>query len=365
MYFSLQNIVDINNFQSSSYLIRSLNHSITTAISTMDLLDACEDLANNISSFDPFGISDIHVSDGDSSRWQKLFNLTNAEAVKEIQDFRSDYTRSSISCAVWKDIRDSKTAEGFDKESYEYSLSPRWIARAGKSKQAVSAESSNSTYLLKLDGLLDNVTVVQKLAELPDVPVVRNGQGDDGEASFIVIDGMAKSRLLANIQRQGIKAYPTLVSISQARKELCPHSPYPTLGLDSTLPQHRPNSSHQTFLPTNGQFPVWYFVYGTLGDASVLGRLFGTSRQVQYVKACVYGARLGTWAGKYKALMDTNASTDSVVQGWAFQVLSEEEEQALRHYETNKYEVVRCQIHWLEENKKGHRMAGLTFRFIG
>jgi hypothetical protein len=55
-----------------------------------------------------------------------------------------------------------------------------------------------------------------------------------------------------------------------------------------------------------------------------------------------------------------NALPTEFVEGWAYEVTSREHEQALQYYETDKYEVVRCNIHREDEAST----TGLTFRFI-
>ncbi|KAF9741609.1 hypothetical protein PMIN01_01148 [Paraphaeosphaeria minitans] len=62
--------------------------------------------------------------------------------------------------------------------------------------------------------------------------------------------------------------------------------------------------------------------------------------------------------GLYPALVD--GEEGDIVRGWAYLVESREHEDRLRFYETNKYEVVRCEI-WIE----GSRISGLAFRFCG
>jgi hypothetical protein len=74
--------------------------------------------------------------------------------------------------------------------------------------------------------------------------------------------------------------------------------------------------------------------------------------------AHIRGGNLKTWAGKYRALIDE--SETSVVKGSAFEVQSKEQEDALRSYETSKYEVVRGIV------EIGYRqIPGCTFRFVG
>ncbi|RMD40106.1 hypothetical protein DV735_g5027, partial [Chaetothyriales sp. CBS 134920] len=131
----------------------------------------------------------------------------------------------------------------------------------------------------------------------------------------------------------------------------------PALGLvegTSTLPQYRPD------YPLGGpdQFPVWYFFYGTLADPAVLKHQLALTIEPCLVPAVVEGGCVRTWAGKYKALVD--APRDCCVDGRAFLVESREQEDALRFYETDRYEVVRCRI-----VASNHVFSGLTFRFNG
>lgn len=102
-----------------------------------------------------------------------------------------------------------------------------------------------------------------------------------------------------------------------------------------------------------------YFFYGTLADSDVLSRHLGLSEEETPVlrSAKVRGGRLECWAGKYKALFD--APSGEVVSGFAYEVTSEEREDALRAYETDNYEVVRCHI-----SVDGRMVKGCTFRFF-
>lgn len=65
------------------------------------------------------------------------------------------------------------------------------------------------------------------------------------------------------------------------------------------------------------------------------------------------------WRGKYKALVD--GGEGDVVEGVAFEVEGGEEEEALRFFETEMYEVVRCGIRM--GGGGGKVLGGLTFRF--
>jgi hypothetical protein len=76
-------------------------------------------------------------------------------------------------------------------------------------------------------------------------------------------------------------------------------------------------------------------------------------------KASATGGKIETWGkGKYKALVD--GPETSRIKGSAYQVMSEEHEDALRKYESEEYEVARCLI---EMNST--TVQGCTFRFVG
>ena len=89
----------------------------------------------------------------------------------------------------------------------------------------------------------------------------------------------------------------------------------------------------------------------------MLSRVLGLSEDPILEPACLTGGIVKTWAGKYKALV--NGPDTARVEGWAYQVKTEACEDALRFYETEKYEVVRCII-----ALNGEEVKGCTFRFI-
>jgi hypothetical protein len=140
-----------------------------------------------------------------------------------------------------------------------------------------------------------------------------------------------------------------------AAKDLSSTSAYPTLGIDTSMPQHRLSAPEDPkCFPGQHEYPVWYFFHGTLADPEVLGRLLGIVPS--YRNAYVQEGMLKTWGGKYKALVD---NPGGVAYGSAFLVQDQEQEDILRCYETENYEVVRCNL--IIENEK---VSALTFRFI-
>jgi gamma-glutamylcyclotransferase (GGCT)/AIG2-like uncharacterized protein YtfP len=105
-------------------------------------------------------------------------------------------------------------------------------------------------------------------------------------------------------------------------------------------------------------FRVWHFFYGTLSDPEVLGRVLDKDQTTfTYKPASVQNAEMTTWGGKYKGLIDGCGK----VQGYAYLVETESDENKLRYYETHHYEVVRCEF----EVELVGICRGLTFRFIG
>ena len=112
--------------------------------------------------------------------------------------------------------------------------------------------------------------------------------------------------------------------------------------------------------PIQNQYPVWYFFYGNLAVADILTRRLALSEEPVFTPATVTGGVIKKWRGMYNALVD--GPDTARVAGWAYLVATEEHEEALRFYETENYEIVRCGI----AMKDGSDVVkGLTFRFVG
>ncbi|RFU73021.1 oxidoreductase domain containing [Trichoderma arundinaceum] len=343
----------------------------------MDLLAACEDLAANTAVFDA-------VDDSDRSRWQALFGLSSSEAIKAIQEWRADFTRLTIPQEAWLLIKEAKMSEGFNKEPYEYSLSKAQTIqkRSAQERLPISDNSSTSNneeakFLVKMDCHTSADSVELSLC-LPKKPNILSGIDDDGNTTrFCLLSNSEKTEFLGRLSKAHLLYQPTLIRVSIASKSLSPTSLYPTLGIDTTLPQFRldnyqpgTDSSRISSLPLSlvrpaqDEYPVWYFFYGTLTDANVLSRAIGVSEKedsIKYKRARIRRGRLFTLGRKYLALVD--ADEHSIVDGWAYLVKSQSEEDSLRVYETGKYEVVRCTIEFANEN--GGVIHGLTFRLAG
>ena len=319
-----------------------------------DLLAACESLIPIIESN-----FDAEPSQTDVDRWQRLFGFTFQTAAHEIQQWRANIGPLTISPEAWALAQPRwEAADGYDKESYEYALAN---GRRDQAMRPSEPTQETATILVRLgEGPLQDATSVMTLAGLASAPSVYHGEdGDGAETSFCMIDASAKNRILASLSAMKSLFNPTFVRHSKAAKDLSSFSPYPTLGIYATMPQFRPHAG-SIYLPTQNQYPVWYFFYGTLAEPEVLARLLALKQSPRYQRANISGGRLGTWAGRYKALLD--ADSRGTVEGSAYLVESMEDEDALRCYETDRYEVVRCQIKLPDARK---RVKGLTFRYKG
>lgn len=230
-------------------------------------------------------------------------------------------------------------------------------------KGAANRKLSNMDYLFKLSYPI-TPTILASTAILPVQPRIIQGEGENGIAQFCQVGDLDIPSIKDWLAKEYPNISPIFAPINKARKALSLGSAYPTLGYDTTLPHHRPDSRACEYLPTQDQFPVWYFFYGTLGNSSFLNELFGLPPEEDraLVPALIYGGKLKTWGGKYNALIDDDP--ESRVDGWAYEVVSQEQEHALCMYETARYEVVRVEIK-LDGHSGGRFVKGCAFRFAG
>ncbi|KAF4959258.1 hypothetical protein FSARC_10774 [Fusarium sarcochroum] len=258
--------------------------------------------------------------------------------------------------------RDQMMAKGFDREAYEYSCNTGMYKTSQKQEitQKQKRKLRASAFLVKLNGPLNSVKAVVEAAGLPSsTGEVSTATDLFGQAcSFYEINGMDKIAIEAFLKASPTHSTftPTFVQCMQARKTLSFESLYPTLGIDPTLPQHRPQELSRSPWPAQNEYPVWYFFYGTFTDPSVILRILGI--QPTYRSAKIRGGVLKA-RGQYKALVDDQKGL-GVLHGKAFLVENMEQEAILRIYETKAYEVVRCSI----EMEGGDSINGLTFRLI-
>jgi hypothetical protein len=211
-----------------------------------------------------------------------------------------------------------------------------------------------TNYLLRLDYPFTTPRDVAHQLGLSRVPKIEVGEGEDGSTCFCHLDQSGIDALDAWSARTA-KDYPgrkwTKVMLNIAHKDTA----LPHLGRDETLPQHRPCTS----VPQKTEYPIDYFFYGTLAAPDRLARLFGIeiNEVAELRPAICLDGRFRIWANKYRALVDCPGGK---VQGHVFRVKSVEEEEALRAYEGDSYEVVNARVE-IRGEVKGCR----TFRFAG
>ncbi|KAF5253254.1 hypothetical protein FANTH_1850 [Fusarium anthophilum] len=333
---------------------------VASSSPNMEILDELEAMAQAASAFQ----DDDNIPESTIVRWQKLFGYSAAMAKRKIMEHRNDPLHFTVSDDHWALMRGRMEAEGHDRESYEHSYNRTSHDAVNQRKEMTMEEKRrlrDAVFLIKLEGPFSSVQAVIQAADLwsPSSTEVLPATNLYGQpCSFFKINGMDKLAIEAWLKEHPHPGFtPTIIKDPYARKDLSSTSLYPTLGLDTTLPQFRPGPATRP-LPAQNEYPVWYFFYGTLADPSVLSKLFGSDFQAQYTAAKIRDGALKTW-GQYNALVD-DPSGINLVRGQAFLVESREQEERLRAYETNVYEVVRCRI----DMGLGESVNGLTFRFI-
>ncbi|KAI0878319.1 hypothetical protein GGS24DRAFT_518110 [Hypoxylon argillaceum] len=336
-----------------------LNH-FWLKVSKVDfLLDACEGLVANATSILD---DDAPISLADIKRWQSLFGFTASEAEKEIRHWRSNLGREFLTQFAWEVVKSS--AKGFDRESYEYALGNQRlpctqpITSAAQNRQSGSTEGKediiaivatpkNVRFLLKLEGQIPTAAAAQAIGKLDHQPLKYEGENEDGvRTEFCIVNTDAKKKILQGLTDLKSAAQPLFIRLPEAEKDLSAVCRFPTLGIDTTMPQHRLGSSERP-APGQDEYPVWYFFYGTLADKDILNRILQRPDGIDESAlrpAYVLGGKLTT-LGIYRALVHEHGLKKKPVAGSAFLVQTREEEDALRHYETELYAVVRCVIH--------------------
>ncbi|KAK1749749.1 hypothetical protein QBC47DRAFT_311191 [Echria macrotheca] len=314
-------------------------------------------------------------------RWQKLFGYSFTEAHKKLQAHRQNISPRIIPEGHWSLVRAEKEAEGHDKESYEHACDI--LRRHPQPASPALTLPKSPNFLVKMEGPIHSLEMVKAISGKWAENVTRFvGVDDAGDPTvFFLVDARAIERIFAWLTETNSTFQPTFIPCSLARKELSYSSRYPTLGIDATLPQYRLQSDtvkkQKTSMfplqdtcvyPLQDTNPLFYFFYGTLADAAVLGRVLNKPKEtIAYQRARVSGGMLTTWGGKYKrkykALVDSTEG-NNVVEGSVYLVYNPAQEMALRCYETHRYEVVRCQIEILDSDGTAVTVPGLTFRFI-
>lgn len=211
-----------------------------------------------------------------------------------------------------------------------------------------------ASYLLRLEHPFSTPRDVANALGLPRVPRLESGTGEDGEAGFCRLSQSGMNALDAWIQKHCPNHKFTKIRIGLAHKDI---EVLPLLSRDSSLPHYRPNNTARPTEQLSPVFPVHNFFHGTLADPARLERLFGVpvNELPPLRTAFLLDGRVRTWAGKYKALVD---EPGAVVEGVAHACTSVDQEDTLRVYEGDTYEVVAARL-----VVDGREVMEKTFRF--
>ncbi|KAI4715706.1 hypothetical protein E4T48_08118 [Aureobasidium sp. EXF-10727] len=291
------------------------------------------------------------ISEVDINRWRTLFSMSYQDAENSIKAYRADIDRKRFSDELWLELRASKEAQGFDREACEYALFCRSkVMNASTTSQ--HSPPNNTLRGLILGGPLSTPEDVRDIAGFATLPTVVKAESENTSTSFCYVTAEEERRIRQGLSERSISFEPCFITINIAAKDV---TALPRLGVDDiTMPQHRLNHIDDLVQ----EYPVLYFFYGTLAQPEILKRVLESEHEPDSSSlqpAHVLGGKI-TNLGQYRALVNSSCSR---VDGHAFMIQSEDQERALRLYETKMYEIVRCDI-WLSE--RSMPVKGLTFR---
>ncbi|KAF5576805.1 hypothetical protein FPANT_10764 [Fusarium pseudoanthophilum] len=245
-----------------------------------------------------------------------------------------------------------------EKQRRELAASTFWAAFVERYRRKLEA----SKFLIKLEGPLNTTEAVAQAAGIPspngDAISATDSSGKVG--SFLEINAVNKIAIESYLRaKPSLNTFvPTFILCNPARKDLSPISLHPTLGIESTLPHRRLQHLHDEPRPAQDEYPVWYFVYGDLAEEDILLELLGCEPRLQ-VKVQAFGGLLRRRGQSWAVINDPDG--ERCMPWMALLVETKAQEDMLRVYQTDAYEVVRCPIGLRSEEGL---IAGLTFRFI-
>lgn len=313
----------------------------------MEFFEALEELVVASNSYQEATSEEI-------DKWGRLFGYSASETPDIIASFRADLKRRRLTKDQWNLFKDSNDAIGHDQETYEHQLQ-LWSTKS-KTSNRPRACDDQAFFIFKLGAPFPDIQSLQSAVGIS--ATLRKGLGEEGDADFAHVTGAAKRAIEDWIETQSPRPpRPTFIRLSQSRKDLSDMSCHPSLGVESSLPQHRLKDS-RCHAPAQMEYPVWYLFSGTLMDPQTVQKCISLPSTPRLVPASTRGGILRNWGRKYKALVDGPANAR--VDGFAYLVETAEHEEYLLFRETEAYEVVRCRINL----EGGEEVPGLTFRFV-
>ncbi|KAJ8118110.1 hypothetical protein OPT61_g848 [Boeremia exigua] len=214
------------------------------------------------------------------------------------------------------------------------------------------------SYLLRLEDPLPTSRDVANNLNLPRVSKTEIGYSDNSVAKFCHLDENGARALHKWTELNFPQKRWTKVRLAIAHKG----ETLQLMGCDPTLPQNRPSSVESfggSYDISGKKYPTEYFFYGTLASSTKLSQLLEIPiAEVPVLRlAVLQDGHVRVWSNRYLALVE---SPGEKVNGYAFYVGSKEEEDALRRYEGDNYEVVAARL-----VVGGTEVYGRTFRFVG
>ncbi|SCV49296.1 uncharacterized protein FFB14_10812 [Fusarium fujikuroi] len=216
-----------------------------------------------------------------------------------------------------------------------------------------------SKFWIKLEGQPDTIEAVAQAVGIasPNGRAISATDSSGNAGSFLEINAINKTAIEMYLREipSLINFIPTFIPRNPAKRNLSSHSPHSMLNIESTLPDRRLAHLHDEPRPEHIEYPVGYFVEGDLADVAVLFSLLGCEPQLRPAVAAA-----GFLKGGQSLAMSNDPNGTRVVSGKALLVETEAQEDMLRVYQSNAYEVVRCPIELGEEDI----VDGFAFRFI-
>ncbi|KAG7420181.1 hypothetical protein Forpe1208_v002004 [Fusarium oxysporum f. sp. rapae] len=167
-------------------------------------------------------------------------------AERKITEHRNDPSRFTVSEDHWTVVLHRMEAEGHDHESYEHSCIRTSRDTINQRQEMTMKEKPRlraSNFLVKLEGPLLSVQAVTQAAGKPSAASTQVLAATDlsGQpSSFFKINGIDKLAIEGWLRENPYSDLtPTFIRDLHAPKVLSSTSFYPTLGLDTTLPQYR------------------------------------------------------------------------------------------------------------------------------
>ncbi|KAL3427487.1 hypothetical protein PVAG01_00996 [Phlyctema vagabunda] len=338
-------------------------------------------------------------------RWQSLFRYTHEQAVKLIRAGRRGEDRLPVGTLHWLACRLMAEPAGYDQEAFQHMLNNmqgKFLELLARREEDEELERRRSPAVVKADYYLmatgpftdcKLVILVAKLGHFHSTMYSIRNRTTGVEEQFYRMTGLHKYRLnlwLTHARRyhyEYMHFRPAFSLVEMAHKDLVPGSSHPTMGSminppaddpglmadlalvaqnqqttgDGVPPQHHRMRLYIT-LPTQDQYPVWYFFYDSLRRPEALAQALGHGPGDLPHLSPAYLMRVERRmfdGGRRMAVADSDQS-DKRLDGAAYLVRTRKEEDRLRMWFGSMYEVVRCQI-----RREGSCVKGCTIRYIG